>query len=42
MKRPHIHVAVGNLTSGESTDYGNSRPQDVCVAQVACCEGARA
>jgi hypothetical protein len=29
------------LTTGESTDYGNSRPQDVRVAQVACCEGAR-
>ena len=29
------------LTTGESTDYGNSRPQDVRVAQVACCEPAR-
>jgi hypothetical protein len=29
------------LTTGESTDYGNSRPQDVRVAQVACCERAR-
>jgi catechol 2,3-dioxygenase-like lactoylglutathione lyase family enzyme len=29
------------LTTGESTDYGNSRPQDVRVAQVACCEGTR-
>jgi catechol 2,3-dioxygenase-like lactoylglutathione lyase family enzyme len=29
------------LTSGESTDYGNSRPQDVRVAQAACCEPAR-
>ena len=28
------------LTTGESTDYGNSRPQDVRVAAVACCEGA--
>jgi uncharacterized glyoxalase superfamily protein PhnB len=26
------------LTTGESTDYGNSRPQDVRVAQAACCE----
>ncbi|HWB43984.1 MAG TPA: ArsI/CadI family heavy metal resistance metalloenzyme [Hyphomicrobiaceae bacterium] len=30
------------LTTGESTDYGNSRPQDVRLAQAACCEGARA
>ena len=30
------------LTTGESTDYGNSRPQDVRVAAVACCEGGRA
>ena len=29
------------LTTGESTDYGNSRPQDVRVAQAACCEPAR-
>ena len=29
------------LTTGESTDYGNSRPQDVRVAPLACCEGAR-
>ena len=29
------------LTTGESTDYGSSRPQDVRVAQAACCEGAR-
>jgi catechol 2,3-dioxygenase-like lactoylglutathione lyase family enzyme len=29
------------LTTGESTDYGNSRPQDVRVAQIACCEEAR-
>lgn len=26
------------LTTGESTDYGNSRPQDVRVANAACCE----
>jgi catechol-2,3-dioxygenase len=31
------------LTTGESTDYGNSRPQDVRVlVQAACCGGARA
>jgi catechol-2,3-dioxygenase len=29
------------LTMGASTDYGNSRLQDVRVAQAACCEGAR-
>ena len=29
------------LTTGESTDYGNSRPQAVRVAAVACCESAR-
>ena len=29
------------LTTGESTDYGNSRPQDVRVAAVPCCGGAR-
>lgn len=29
------------LTTGESTDYGNSRPQDIRVAAVACCEGGR-
>jgi len=29
------------LTTGASTDYGNSRPQDVRVAPLACCEGAR-
>ena len=29
------------LTTGEATDYGNSRPQDVRVAQRACCDGAR-
>jgi len=29
------------LTTGESTDYGSSRPQDVRVAHAACCEGAR-
>jgi catechol 2,3-dioxygenase-like lactoylglutathione lyase family enzyme len=28
------------LTTGEATDYGTSRPQDVRVAAVACCEGA--
>jgi hypothetical protein len=28
------------LTTGEATDYGNSRPQDVRVAVVPCCEGA--
>src|SRR5215510_3697811 len=28
------------LTTGEATDYGNARPQDVRVAQTACCEGA--
>ena len=30
------------LTTGDSTDYGNSRPQDVRVAAAACCEGGRA
>jgi catechol 2,3-dioxygenase-like lactoylglutathione lyase family enzyme len=30
------------LTTGDSADYGNSRPQDVRVAPVACCEGERA
>ena len=29
------------LTTGESTDYGDSRPQDVRVAAVPCCAGAR-
>ena len=29
------------LTTGEATDYGNPRRQDVRVAQAACCEGAR-
>jgi uncharacterized glyoxalase superfamily protein PhnB len=29
------------LTTGEATDYGNSRPQEVRVAPLACCEGAR-
>jgi hypothetical protein len=29
------------LTTGDSSDYGNSRPQDVRVAATACCEGAR-
>jgi hypothetical protein len=29
------------LTTSSSIDYGNSRPQDVSVAQLACCEGAR-
>jgi hypothetical protein len=29
------------LTTGEATDYGNSRPQEVRVAQTVCCEGAR-
>src|SRR6185436_190552 len=27
------------LTTGDATDYGNSRPQDVRVAQAACCDG---
>ena len=30
------------LTTGEATNYGTSRPQDVRVAPTACCEGARA
>jgi len=29
------------LTTGESTDYGNSRPEAVRVAATPCCEGAR-
>ena len=30
------------LTTGESTDYGNSRSQDVRVSRAGCCEGDRA
>jgi catechol 2,3-dioxygenase-like lactoylglutathione lyase family enzyme len=30
------------LTTGESSDYGNSRPQGVRVVATACCDGARA
>jgi catechol 2,3-dioxygenase-like lactoylglutathione lyase family enzyme len=29
------------LTTGESTNYGNSRPEDVRLASAACCEGTR-
>ena len=29
------------LTTGEATDYGNSRPQSVRVATVPCCAGER-
>lgn len=30
------------VTTGESTDYGTSKPESVRVAAVQCCEGTRA